>query len=131
MEETLFFTPNERVLLFSLYKRLLRLSKDTLHKDDCRKLKAHLKKVMSTGSLTRNVFGMNPIIKDMQTAIIVAEEIGMKRASIIGIMLHESVTNHLCTLDDVQKDYGEDVAGIIRGLAKIHDLYTKSPTIES
>ena len=131
MEETLFFTPDERVLLFTLYKRLLKLSKDTLHKDDCRKLKTHLKKVTSAGSLKRNVFGMNPIIKDMQTAIIVAEEIGMKRASIIGIMLHESVTNHLCTLEDVQQDYGDDVAGIIRGLAKIHDLYMKSPTIES
>ena len=131
MEETLFFTPDERVLLFSLYKRLLQLSKDTLQKDDCRKLKAHLKKVTSAGSLTRNVFGMNPIIKDMQTAIIVAEEIGMKRASIIGIMLHESVTNNLCTLEEVRQDYGDDVAGIIRGLAKIHDLYTKSPTIES
>ena len=131
MEETLFFTPDERVLLFSLYKRLLKLSKDTLHPDDCRKLKAHLKKVTSAGNLTRNVFGMNPIIKDMQTAIIVAEEIGMKRASIIGIMLHESVTSNLCSLEEVQNDYGEDVAGIIRGLSKIHDLYTKSPTIES
>ena len=131
MEETLFFTQDERVLLFSLYKRLLKLSKDTLHKDDCRKLKAHLKKIMSSGGLSRNVFGMNPIIKDMQTAVIVAEEIGMKRASILGIMLHESVTNHLCSIEEIQKDYGEDVAGIIRGLAKIHDLYMKSPTIES
>lgn len=131
MEETPFFTPNERVLLFKLYKRLLKLSKDTLKKNDCRKLKTHLKKVTSAGGLNRNVFGMNPIIKDMQTAVIVAEEIGMKRASIIGIMLHESVTNNLCTIDEVREDYGEDVAGIIRGLAKIHEVYTKSPTIES
>jgi GTP pyrophosphokinase len=74
---------------------------------------------------------MNPIIKDMQTAIIVAEEIGMKRASILSIMLHEPVKCGLCTLDFVQKEYGEDVAGIIKGLVKINELYTKSPTIES
>ena len=74
---------------------------------------------------------MNPIIKDMQTAVIVAKEIGMKRASILGIMLHESVKNHLCTLASVQQEYGEDVAGIIRGLVKINELYSKSPTIES
>ena len=74
---------------------------------------------------------MNPIIKDMQTAVIVAEEIGMKRASILGIMLHESVKNHLCSLASVQAEYGEDVAGIIRGLVKINELYAKSPTIES
>ena len=131
MEEIVFFTPEERFQLFSLYKRLLQLSKDTLQKDDCRKLKAHLIRVMSGGSIPRNVFGMNPIIKDMQTAVIVAEEIGMRRASILGIMLHESVKYNLCTLESVRDEYGEDVAGIIRGLVRINELYSKSPTIES
>ena len=74
---------------------------------------------------------MNPIIKDMQTAVIVSEEIGMRRASILGIMLHESVKCGFCSLESVQQEYGEDVAGIIRGLVKINELYTKSPTIES
>ncbi len=131
MEETVFFTPEEKVQLFSLYKRLLKLSKDTLQKDDCKKLKSHLTKIMKEGNLPRNVFGMNPIIKDMQTSVIVAEEIGMRRASILGIMLHESVKYNLCTIDSIKNEYGEDVAGIIRGLVKINDLYAKSPTIES
>lgn len=131
MEETAFFTPEERRQLFSLYKRLLKLSKDTLQKDDCRKIKTHLTRIIKDESIPRNVFGMNPIIKDMQTAVIVAEEIGMRRASILGIMLHESVKYNLCSLEYVQNEYGEDVAGIIKGLVKINDLYTKSPTIES
>lgn len=126
-----FFTAKEREQLFALYKRLLQLSGDTLQKGDCHKLKIHLIKAVAEGNLPRNCFGMNPIIKDMQTAVIVAEEIGMKRASILGIMLHESVKNHLCTLASVQQEYGEDVAGIIRGLVKINELYSKSPTIES
>ena len=86
---------------------------------------------MAGGSIPRNGFDMNPIIKDMQTAVIVAEEIGMRRASILGIMLHESVKYHLCSLDSIREEYGEDVAGIIRGLVKINELYSKSPTIES
>ena len=131
MEEKTFFTAKEREQLFTLYKRLLRLSGDTLQKDDCHKLKTHLIKAVAEGNMPRNNFGMNLIIKDMQTAVIVAEEIGMKRASILGIMLHESVKNHLCSLASVQAEYGEDVAGIIRGLVKINELYAKSPTIES
>ena len=131
MEGNTFFTPQEHEQLITLYKRLLQLSKDTLQKDDCRKLKAHLVNAMQGGSIPRNVFGMNPIIKDMQTAMIVAEEIGMRRASILGIMLHESVKYGLCTLESVEREYGSDVAGIIRGLVRINDLYAKSPTIES
>lgn len=100
-------------------------------KDDCHKLKTHLVKAMAEGTIPRNVFQMNPIIKDMQTAVIVAEEIGMRRASILGIMLHESVKYNLCSLESVKEEYGEDVAGIIRGLVKINELYSKSPIIES
>lgn len=131
MENNDFFTQEEHKQLILLYKRLLRLSKDTLQKDDCHKLKTHLVKVMAEGTIPRNVFQMNPIIKDMQTAIIVAEEIGMRRASILGIMLHESVKYNLCSLESVKEEYGEDVAGIIRGLVKINELYSKSPIIES
>lgn len=131
MENNDFFTQEEHKQLILLYKRLLRLSKDTLQKDDCHKLKTHLVKVMAEGTIPRNVFQMNPIIKDMQTAVIVAEEIGMRRASILGIMLHESVKYNLCSLESVKEEYGEDVSGIIRGLVKINELYSKSPIIES
>lgn len=131
MENNDFFTQEEHKQLILLYKRLLRLSKDTLQKDDCHKLKTHLVKAMAEGTIPRNVFQMNPIIKDMQTAVIVAEEIGMRRASILGIMLHESVKYNLCSLESVKEEYGEDVAGIIRGLVKINKLYSKSPIIES
>lgn len=131
MENNDFFTQEEHKQLILLYKRLLRLSKDTLQNDDCHKLKTHLVKAMAEGTIPRNVFQMNPIIKDMQTAVIVAEEIGMRRASILGIMLHESVKYNLCSLESVKEEYGEDVAGIIRGLVKINELYSKSPIIES
>ena len=107
MEKNDFFTPEEHKQLIALYRKLLSLSKDTLLKDDCRKLKAHLIKDMSAGTIPRNVFGMNPIIEDIQTAVIVAEEIGMRRASILGIMLHESVEYNLCTLDTIKEEYGE------------------------
>ena len=131
MEEKFYFTTQERELLFALYKRLVKLSCDAIQKDDCRKLKNYLTQFISLGALPRNAFGMNPIIKDMQTAVIVAEEIGMKRASILSIMLHEPVKHGLCSLDFVQKEFGEDVAGIIKGLVKINELYSKSPTVES
>ena len=131
MEELAFFTPDERKQLFRLCKQLLQLSQDTLQKDDYRKVKTQLMQSMSTGNIPRNVFGMNPLIKDMQTAIILADEMGMKRASILGILLHESVKYGMCPLDTIRKDYGEDVAGIIQGLVRINELYSKSPTIES
>lgn len=126
-----FFTPQEKGQLFPLYRKLLKLSGDTLMKGDCRKLKTHLVNSIRHNHLRRDIFGLNPVIKDMQTAVIVAEEIGMRRASILGLMLHESVRSGSYALEEVRKNYGEDVAGIIQGLIRVQELYTKSPTIES
>ena len=113
MEDKLYFTEEERKLLFILYKKLLRLSGDTLYPTDCQTLKRYFTKALTEGNLIRNSFGMNPIIRDMQTAVIVADEIGMRRASILGIMLHELVKQHLYSTEDVQNDFGDDVAGIV------------------
>ncbi|MBW9201505.1 bifunctional (p)ppGpp synthetase/guanosine-3',5'-bis(diphosphate) 3'-pyrophosphohydrolase [Bacteroidales bacterium SW292] len=126
-----FFTREEKKQLFALYRKLLQLSGDTLQKEDCRNLKQHLIRSMQTRPAPRDVFGLNPIVKDMQTAVIVAEEIGMRRASILGIMLHDPVRCGACTAEDVGREFGEDVAGIIRGLIRVQELYTKSPSIES
>lgn len=131
MEERFYFTTEERKLLFTLYRRLIQLSGDALQPTDCQRVKDYYAHALAVGDLPRNAFRMNPVIKDMQTAVIVADEIGMKRASILGIMLHDLVKHNLYDIEKVQADFGEDVAGIIRGLVKINELYSKSPTIES
>ena len=74
---------------------------------------------------------MNPVIRDLQTAVIVAEEIGMKGSCLIGIMLHEIVKAHILSIEEVNAEYGEDVGSIIKGLVKTNELYSKSPAIES
>ena len=98
---------------------------------DTRKLKEQLVKAIASGKMTRDIFGLNPILKSIQTAIIVADEIGMKRASIMGIMLHECVSSGTCTIDEISEGFGSDVAGIVRGLIRVRELYVKSPSIES
>ena len=126
-----FFTSEEKKELFSLYRHLMQSAGDSISWKDCQKLKNHLIKAAQCNGLQRNNFGMNPVIKDLQTAVIVAEEIGMKGSCLIGIMLHEIVKTHILSIDEVSVEYGEDVASIIKGLVKTNELYAKSPAIES
>lgn len=131
MEENIFFNTTEKELLIRLYRKLLRLSGDTLQPTDYGRLKLHLTHAIESNRLQRDNFGLNPLIKDMQTACIIADEIGMKRASVLGIMLHNSVKIGILTTQEIEEQFGEDVAGIIRGLIRINDLYEKSPVIET
>lgn len=125
---------------FSLSKRKIYSSRSTANccnfpekpsRRGTAKAETHLVNTIQNNRIQRDIFGLNPVIKDMQTAVIVAEEIGMKRASILGLMLHDSVRCGTCTALEVEQIYGEDVAGIIRGLIRVNELYSKSPTIES
>ena len=126
-----FFTSEEKKELFSLYRHLMQSAGDSISWKDCLKLKRHLIKAAQCNGLQRNNFGMNPVIRDLQTAVIVAEEIGMKGSCLIGIMLHEIVKGHVLSIDEVNAEYGDDVASIIKGLVKTNELYAKSPAIES
>ncbi len=131
MEETAFFTSEERTQLVSLYHDLLKLTGAVLHEGDCSRLKSLLIKAARNKSITRDVFGFNPIIKDLQTAYIVTTEILPMRAAIIGIMTHECVKSGFMTVEDVSKMFGKDVGGILSGLLRIQDIYDKSQTIET
>ncbi|MBR1719772.1 MAG: bifunctional (p)ppGpp synthetase/guanosine-3',5'-bis(diphosphate) 3'-pyrophosphohydrolase, partial [Phocaeicola sp.] len=131
MQEQIFFTIDESKQLVGLYRNLIRLTGDTLLINDFRQVKSFYLTHATEKNLPRNVFGMNPIIRDLQTALIGVEEIGMKRASILSIMLHHAVQYNLYSIEDIKKDFGEDVAKIIRGLVRINELYTKTPSIET
>ncbi|MCD8318633.1 MAG: HD domain-containing protein, partial [Paraprevotella sp.] len=131
MEQNAFFSAPEKVRLAQLYRKLLELSGNILHPDDCKKLKRYLIEAAQRNLIKRNVFGMNPILCDMETSLIVASVIGLTRGSILGVMVHTSVRCGYCTAEDVKKEFGEDVAGIIRGLNRILDLYEKNPSVES
>ena len=131
MEQNAFFSSAEKVRLAQLYRELLKLSGNILYRDDCKKLKTFLVEAVQRNLVRRNAFGMNPIINDMETALIVASEIGLTRGAIVGIMIHTCVRCGYCSPEDVEKEFGEDVAGIIRGLNRIQELYEKNPSVES
>ena len=125
------FTADERTQITELYKQLYTVSKDVLLPDDDQKVRHYIRVAIEKGLLRRDTFNLNPIINDCETALIVAEEIGLNRASILGVMLNGVVMNGAATLEEIQKDFGENVAHILHGMLRIRDLYAKSATVES
>ncbi len=131
MDNITYRTDIEKREFLSLYKQLYLLAADSVSSDNIRNLKKYLTDSVINKKLTRNNFGMHPIIHDMRTAMIVANEIGMKGSGLTGIMLHPVVKQGILSLDDVKKEFDDDVAGIIKGLLKTNELYEKSPAIQS
>lgn len=124
-------TASERTELTCLHRQLSQLASSGLRDDDYNKVKSYLTRGAQTRAMQRDLFGLHPLLNDLKTAIIVATEIGMSRGSILGVLLNGLVISGDVTLDEIRHDFGDDVALIIRGLLRIHELYEKNPVVES
>lgn len=131
MEDKLTFTENERNTCIELSQDLREKLSDYMKPDDEQKLTMQFRAALDAGKVVRNAFGLNPIVCALQTACICVENIGLKRDSVLAVMLYELVLDGSLSVQQVEADYGKGVAGIIHGLVKVQSLYKKNPIIES
>ncbi|MBQ3957656.1 MAG: bifunctional (p)ppGpp synthetase/guanosine-3',5'-bis(diphosphate) 3'-pyrophosphohydrolase [Bacteroidaceae bacterium] len=129
--ETMIFTPEERAKMRQLYALITEKAGSVLQPEDVTRVERYLLKAIESGAVRRDSFGLNPIISDMETTLIMADETGLTRGTVLGIMLDEAAQNGSCTLEDVRRDFGEEVAHILHGLLRIRELYEKSATVRS
>ena len=131
MTERLEFTIEEKEETLALYQKIREEVATTMHEGDEERMRHYMLQALETKQLQRNVFGLNPILLSFQTAQLVVDEIGLKRDSVLAVLLRPSVEEGLMTIDEVKSQFGESVARILHGLQRIQELYQKNPVVES
>ena len=131
MDEKFTFTPEEREQTLTILERLRTAVGNTFSAQDEKLIREDIHHAFINHQISRDVFGLNPILYALQTAEIAVNEIGLRRDGVIAILMQTSVVDGYQTLDDIDKKYGEGVAHIIRGLLRINELYKRNPVIES
>ena len=131
MTDRLEFTTEEKEETLALYQKIREAIAPSLHEGDEEHMRRNMLQALETKQLQRNVFGLNPILLSFQTAQLVVDEIGLKRDSVLAVLLRPSVEEELLTVDEVHTQFGESVARILHGLHRIQELYQKNPVIES
>ncbi len=131
MTERLDFTTEEREQTLALYAELKEKIASSLEEGDEEHVRSHLLHALEQNKVRRDVFGLNPIVSSLQTALLVVDEIGLRRDAVLAILLHPSVEAGFLTIDEVGASYGLAVGRILHGLQRIQELYKKNPVIES
>ncbi|WP_036875491.1 RelA/SpoT family protein [Hoylesella oralis] len=131
MEAKFVFTEQEHESSKKIIASLRNAIGDSLKDNDFENIHEYLEAAIGNNHIHRDVFGLNPILNALQTAEIAVNEIGLKRDSVIAILLYTSVLDENTDLDTIRNTFGESTAHIIHGLVRIHDLYSKNPVIES
>ena len=132
MDKKLVFTEKEKTDFREIVNKLRGANGYALTKDDEINIFRHLRNAIDENRIQRDIFGLNPILLSMQTALIAIDEIGLKRDGTIAVLLYASVAQgDEAAFDESLKQFGESVTKILKGLVHIQDLYKKNPVIEN
>lgn len=122
---------NQDRLTYSKFKRLIRDLETTLSVQELESLKPVVKKALSEGAYSKDEKTGSITDLTVSTCIILMEELGMKSASIISLILYRPVISKSTTTEEIKKLFGSDVADIVSGLIKVNTLETNESAIAS
>lgn len=125
-------TADERRRLPGLYRRLLRATAEVATADDARRLRSIITRLATEGELSRTPMGFHPVIRNLTTALSLCENISPDRNMIVALMLYTlSRSRGEEFLSEIEREWGEDVAALIRGISKVTSVYGHGAAVAS
>ena len=131
MNTTPFFTSEEKKTFFFAYRALLSNLSSCLEKEDISKMKVFIGRNVVLDSYRHDRNGINGLLRNVQTALIAASDIGLKRIPIIAIILYLPVLKKVVSLEEVEEIFDSDVVLMIQRLLKTSEMYARHTSVNS
>jgi len=112
----------EKKLILREYRSLLRSLKPKLKPGDKELLRTAFEMAAEAHKTMRRKSGEPYILHPLAVARICVEEIGLGVRSTICSLLHDTVEDTDITLEDVEREFGSEIARIVDGLTKISNV---------
>ncbi len=87
--------------------------------------------ILRRSPLERDRFGFHPAVSAMATAVAICAHIDTDRNMVLAVLLAPAVYASLCSIVEIERLWGEDVAVLVSGLSKVAGLYSHSAVVES
>jgi GTP pyrophosphokinase len=129
MEQAL--TTLEEPVLKDSIKALVGFMCPLLLPGDITRIKKILLRGIEADSYHRDTFGMHPLINGFSTALELCHSVSPDRSMVIAIMLLCAVNAGSITMDELKKDWDEDITDTVGRLLKVASLYERHATVES
>jgi len=112
----------EKKLILREYRSLLRSLKTKLKKGDKELVRTAFEMAADAHKSMRRKSGEPYILHPIAVAQIAVEEIGLGVRSSICALLHDTVEDTDVSLDDLEREFGPEIARIVDGLTKISNV---------
>lgn len=87
--------------------------------------------ILRRSPLERDRFGFHPAVSAMATAVAICAHIDTDRNLVLAVRRAPAVYASLCSIEEIERLWGEDVAVLVSGLSKVAGLYSHSAVVES
>jgi GTP pyrophosphokinase len=112
----------EKKLILREYRALLRGLKEKLKPGDKRLIRLAFEMAVEAHKTMRRKSGEPYILHPIAVARICVEEIGLGVRSTICALLHDTVEDTDISLEDIEREFGNEIARIVDGLTKISNV---------
>ncbi|MCM5529651.1 bifunctional (p)ppGpp synthetase/guanosine-3',5'-bis(diphosphate) 3'-pyrophosphohydrolase [Parasegetibacter sp. NRK P23] len=112
----------EKKLILREYRSLLRALKTKLKKGDKELIRTAFEMAVEAHKSMRRKSGEPYILHPIAVSHICVEEIGLGVRSSICALLHDTVEDTDITLEDIEREFGPEIARIVDGLTKISNV---------
>jgi len=112
----------EKKLILREYRALLRSLKNKLKPGDRKLIRHSFEMAAEAHKTMRRKSGEPYILHPLAVARICVEEIGLGIRSTICSLMHDTVEDTDISLDDVEREFGTEIARIVDGLTKISNV---------
>ncbi len=119
---------DEKKEILRHYRGLLRVLKPKLKPGDKELLRRAFEMAVDAHKTMRRKSGEPYILHPLAVAKICVEEIGLGVRSTLCALLHDTVEDTDISLDDIQREFGVEVAKIVDGLTKISNVMDTNTT---
>jgi GTP pyrophosphokinase len=120
---TSFFTHGELTDFLSTYRRLIPTARPFFSTSDWRELRHLIVRGVDSGAYPRDAHGINLLLMNLKTSLVLVDEIGLKQPSLLMVMLYPLVEHGVISLDEIERHHGQEISRLIDGMSKVKSLY--------
>ena len=129
--QELMFSAEEKMEFLRSYLELRRQTRTLINEYEFEKLRQIIYEATANDQYGRDRNGNSILLRNLNTALILSKEVGLDRSTLLSILLYNVVAHQGLAIEDIEKEFGADVAGIISHLIKTESLYSKHATVQS
>ena len=97
--------------------------------EDWSRLKGLLREGVAKGAYGTDAHDVPTLERCIRTGIVIVEKTGLKKASLLTALFDPMVQQGLIAPEQFRDKFGEDAAGLIQGMCRVKELYSKHDSI--